>query len=112
TVTLDPNNIDTLTKWWLDRMVHSTRPLLEKMTLFWHDHFATSIDKDGMDFTKMQTQNNLLRSVAFGQFEPILNAISRDPAMMIWLDLTSNSKRSPNENYAREVMELVSLGLG
>src|SRR5882757_2134604 len=48
-VTIDPNNSDTLIKWWLDRMVHTTRPLLEQMTLFWHDHFATSIDKDGMD---------------------------------------------------------------
>jgi uncharacterized protein (DUF1800 family) len=111
-VAIDTNNSDTLVKWWLDRMVHTTRPLLEKLTLFWHDHFATSIDKDGMDVPKMQVQNDLLRTMAFGQFEPFLNAISRNPAMMIWLDLTSNSKRNPNENYAREVMELFSLGVG
>jgi uncharacterized protein (DUF1800 family) len=111
-VAIDTSSSDTLIKWWLDRMVHTTRPLLEKLTLFWHDHFATSIDKDGMDVTKMQVQNELLRTMAFGQFEPFLNAMSRNPAMMIWLDLTSNIKRSPNENYAREVMELFSLGVG
>jgi uncharacterized protein (DUF1800 family) len=111
-VTIDPNSQDSLTKWWLDRMMRTTRPLLEKMTLFWHDHFATSFDKDGIDVNKMLTQNALLRSLAFDRFEVILNAISRDPAMMTWLDLTLNRKRSPNENYAREVMELFSLGLG
>jgi uncharacterized protein (DUF1800 family) len=111
-VVVDPNNSDTLTKWWLDRMVRTRRPLLEKMVLFWHDHFATSIDKDGIDVPKMQRQNELFRTMAFDPFEPILNAVSRDPAMMVWLDLTLNRKRSPNENYAREVMELFTLGLG
>lgn len=111
-VVIDPNSQDSLTKWWLDRMVRTTRPLLEKMVLFWHDHFATSFDKDGIDVAKMQRQNDLFRSMAFGYFELILNAVSRDPAMMVWLDLTLNRKRSPNENYAREVMELFSLGIG
>jgi uncharacterized protein (DUF1800 family) len=105
-------NRDTLVKWWLDRMVRTRRPLLEKLVLFWHDHFATSLDKDGIDVPKMQRQNELFRSMAMDQFEPILNAVSRDPAMMIWLDLTLNRKNSPNENYAREVMELFSLGVG
>jgi uncharacterized protein (DUF1800 family) len=103
---------DSLTKWWLDRMVRTRRPLLEKLVLFWHDHFATSFDKDGIDIPKMQRQNDLFRTMAMGQFEQILNAVSRDPAMMVWLDLTLNRKRSPNENYAREVMELFSLGIG
>jgi uncharacterized protein (DUF1800 family) len=111
-VVVDPNSQDSLTKWWLDRMVRTTRPLLEKMVLFWHDHFATSFDKDGIDVAKMRRQNELFRSMAFGSFELLLNAVSRDPAMMVWLDLTLNRKRSPNENYAREVMELFSLGIG
>jgi len=111
-IVVDPGNRDTLTRWWLDRMMRTTRPLLEKITLFWHDHFATSIDKDGMDVPKMQRQNALFRSMGMGQFEPFLNAVSRDPAMMTWLDLTSNRRTSPNENYAREVMELFALGVG
>jgi uncharacterized protein (DUF1800 family) len=111
-VTVDPNNRDTLIKWWLDRMVRTQRPLLEKMVLFWHDHFATSFDKDGIDIAKMRRQNELFRSMAMDPFVSILNAVSRDPAMMVWLDLTLNRKRSPNENYAREVMELFALGVG
>lgn len=111
-VTVETNNKDTLIKWWLDRMVRTNRPLLEKMTLFWHDHFATSFDKDGIDVAKMQRQNTTLRNMAFDYLETILNAMSRDPAMMVWLDLTLNRKNSPNENYAREVMELFALGLG
>ncbi|MCC7372306.1 MAG: DUF1800 domain-containing protein [Chloroflexi bacterium] len=111
-VTVDPANKDTLIRWWLDRMVRTSRPLLEKVVLFWHDHFATSFDKDGIDVPKMQAQNLLFRTMGMGQFEPFLNAVSRDPAMMIWLDLTLNRKNSPNENYAREVMELFALGIG
>lgn len=103
---------DSLVKWWLDRMVRTRRPLLEKMVLFWHDHFATSFDKDGLDIAKMRRQNELFRALAMDSFESILNAVSRDPAMMIWLDLTLNRRRSPNENYAREVMELFALGVG
>jgi uncharacterized protein (DUF1800 family) len=110
-VTVDTSQ-DSQIKWWLDRMVRTRRPLLEKMVLFWHDHFATSIDKDGMDIPKMQRQNELFRSMAMDPFVSILNAVSRDPAMMIWLDLTLNRKLSPNENYAREVMELFALGVG
>src|SRR5215207_3753733 len=105
-VVVDPTVRDIHARWWLDRMMRTTRPLLEKITLFWHDHFATSVDKDGMDVPKMQRQNELFRSMGMGPFEPFLNAVSRDPAMMVWLDLTSNRKNSPNENYAREVMEL------
>lgn len=111
-VTVDPNSRDSLVKWWLDRMVRTRRPLLEKLVLFWHDHFATSFDKDGITVARMQRQNEMFRSFAVGPLEPILNAVSRDPAMMIWLDLTLNRRRSPNENYAREVMELFSLGVG
>jgi uncharacterized protein (DUF1800 family) len=111
-VPIDPNSRDSLVKWWLDRMVRTRKPLLEKMVLFWHDHFATSFDKDGIDVPKMARQNELFRAMALDPFESILNAVSRDPAMMIWLDLTLNRKNSPNENYAREVMELFALGVG
>lgn len=111
-VVIDVNSRDSLIKWWLDRMMRTTRPLAEKMTLFWHDHFATSFDKDGIDVNKMLVQNELFRSMATTAFGPLLNAVSRDPAMMVWLDLTLNRKNSPNENYAREVMELFALGIG
>jgi uncharacterized protein (DUF1800 family) len=110
-VTIDTNK-DSLIKWWLDRMFRTRRPLLEKMVLFWHDHFATSFDKDGLDIARMKRQNDLFRTMAMDPLLPILNAVSRDPAMMIWLDLTLNRRTSPNENYAREVMELFALGIG
>ena len=74
------------------------------MTLFWHDHFATSIAKV-QSSALMQRQNNLLRSQALGDFRGLLQAIGKDPAMLIWLDSTINRKARPNENYAREVME-------
>jgi uncharacterized protein (DUF1800 family) len=97
--------------WWMYGMLHGGHPLREKLTLFWHNHFATSITKvrgTGLMFA----QNELLRTHALGKFEPFLQAISRDPAMLLWLDSNSNVKGKPNENYAREVMELFSLGVG
>ena len=99
------------TLWWLDRMVRTRRPLLEKMTLFWHDHFATSGEKEGI-IPRMASQNQLLRANALGNFENMLRAISRDPSMMLWQDIVSNKKGNPNENFARELMELFSLGIG
>ncbi len=97
--------------WWLDRMVRTRRPLLEKMTLFWHDHFATSGEKEGI-IPRMASQNELLRQNALGNFENMLRAISRDPSMMLWQDIVSNKKGNPNENFARELMELFSIGIG
>jgi uncharacterized protein (DUF1800 family) len=96
---------------WLYRMIHTPRPLLERMTLFWHDHFATSIVKVGSP-SAMQHQNALLRAHALGDFKALLERIGKDPAMLIWLDATANRRARPNENYAREVMELFSLGRG
>lgn len=96
---------------WLYRMIHTPRPLLERMTLFWHDHFATSIVKVASP-AAMQRQNALFRSHALGDFKALLGAIGKDPAMLIWLDSTANRRARPNENYAREVMELFSLGRG
>ncbi len=97
--------------WWLYCMLHSGHPLREKLTLFWHNHFATSIAKVN-SAREMFNQNKLLRQHALGKFGPFLLAISKDAAMLHWLDSNSNIKGKPNENYAREIMELFSLGVG
>jgi uncharacterized protein (DUF1800 family) len=105
------SDLEHLQAIWLYRMIFTPHPLCERMTLFWHDHFATSIAKvqsPGL----MQRQNDLLRSRALGDFRGLLESIGKDPAMLIWLDSTANKKAHPNENYAREVMELFSLGRG
>ena len=94
--------------WWIDRMVRSNRPLVEKMTLFWHDHFATS----EQDTPLMLAQNRLLRSHALGSFRALLRGVTRDPAMQLFLSLADSTKEHPNENYARELMELFTLGRG
>ena len=96
---------------WLYRMISTGHPLRERMTLFWHDHFATSqakVNNAGL----MQRQNDLFRAHALGDFKGLLAAVGKDPAMLIWLDSTANRKAHPNENYAREVMELFTLGRG
>ena len=97
--------------WWLYCMLHGGHPLREKLTLFWHNHFATSLIKV-QDPTLMFRQNCLLREHALGRFGPMLQAVSRDGAMLVWLDSNSNVKGRPNENYARELLELFSLGIG
>jgi len=97
--------------WWTARMLITQRPLQEKMTLFWHNHFATSGEKvtpGGM----MYVQNELLRQFATGNFRDMLMAVSKDPAMLFWLDNQYNIKGKANENFAREVMELFTLGIG
>ena len=96
--------------WWLDRMLRTKRPLSEKMTLFWHGHFATSVQK--VPAPAMVAQIDLFRQLGLGRFPALLSAVTRDPAMLIWLDNRANAKAHPNENYAREVMELFALGLG
>jgi uncharacterized protein (DUF1800 family) len=96
---------------WLYRMIFTAHPLRERMTLFWHNHFATSMAKV-QSASLMQQQNSLLRANALGDFRKLLEAIGKDPAMLIWLDSTTNRKAKPNENYAREVMELFTLGRG
>ena len=102
---------DGLRAWWLRRMIHTPHPLLEKMTLFWHNHFATSNAKVG-NATLMQRHVHLLRTHALGRYEPLLEAVSRDPAMLVWLDADANRRSLPNENYPRELMGRFSLGLG
>lgn len=94
--------------WWLDRMIRSTHPLQEKLTLFWHDHFATA---EG-DTPLLLAQNRMLRKHAFGSFRTLLGEVTRDPAMQLFLSLADSTKDAPNENYARELMELFTLGSG
>jgi uncharacterized protein (DUF1800 family) len=106
---LDPENEwghDVL--WWLDRMIRSRHPLQEKLTLFWHDHFATT----DQDTPMMLAQNRTLRRHALGRFPDLLGAVTRDPAMLLFLSLANSDKEAPNENYARELMELFTLGRG
>ena len=108
---LAAGNTQQLAAQWIYRMLHTPTPLLEKMTLFWHGHFATSAAKVE-DAKLMQQQNNLLREHALGDFSKLALEISRDPAMLLYLDSASNRKAHPNENYAREIMELFCLGEG
>ena len=114
---------------WLFRMVHSRRPLQEKMTLFWHNHFATAFSKiaseaGATEATRMlaakptedaggvKGQLELLREHALGNFRDLLLAIAQDPAMLYWLDGRSNTRARPQENFARELMELFTMGVG
>lgn len=97
--------------WWIERMVRSEDPLTDRMTLFWHGHFVSSV-KDVGNALDMIRQIQFLRSHALGRFEPLLRGIGRDPAMLRYLNNDTNVKDHPNENWARELMELFSLGDG
>ena len=97
--------------WWADRMVATPRPLEEKMTLFWHGHFATSETKV-RDYRKLLLQNQTLRDHATGNFRDLLLAVMRDPAMLVYLDNGQNVKDHPNENFGRELLELFTMGVG
>jgi hypothetical protein len=105
------NDATHMPAWWLTRMLHSPHPLQEKITLLWHNHFATSYAKV-QSARFMLGQYQLMRRHALGSFAALLKAMSTDPAMMIWLDTRASKKGNPNENYARELMELFSLGIG
>lgn len=94
--------------WWLDRMVRSTHQLTERMTLVWHSWFATSLDAASAQL--MLAQNRMMRARWMGNFHDLLLEVTRDPAMLLWLNGVSNNKYSPNENYGREMMELFTLG--
>ena len=108
---LATGNSQQLSAWWTYRMLATSAQLLEKLTLFWHGHFATGAEKVD-DAELMYTQNNLLRQFALGHFPELMLEISRDPAMLIYLDSATNRKAHPNENFAREIMELFCLGEG
>jgi uncharacterized protein (DUF1800 family) len=124
-----PNtSIEDARQRWLFRMVHSPRPLQEKMALFWHNHFATAYSKvagfgGAVQGTKMlalkagelpgpQGQIELFRQRALGSFRDLLVEMARDPAMLVWLDNRTNTRQRPQENFAREVMELFTCGIG
>jgi len=100
-----------LRAWWLREMLVTPSPITERMTLFWHNHFATSQQKVRSS-QLMYRQNALLRSEALGNFGAMLHAVAKDPAMLVYLDNAGNRKQAPNENFAREVMELFTLGEG
>jgi uncharacterized protein (DUF1800 family) len=108
---LDLQNIEDVQTWWLYRMVQTRRPLLEKLTLFWHGHFAVANYKVANPLL-MHRHIALLRANSLGRFDDLLLAVSKDPAMLIWLDGASNHRNAPNENYGRELLELYTLGIG
>ncbi len=102
---------DRVTYWWAERMLNSPRPLREKMALFWHGHFATNEDKV-RDYRKMLKQLRLFQDKGLGDFRSLLVGVAQDPAMLSFLDAGVNTKQSPNENFAREIMELFTMGVG
>jgi uncharacterized protein (DUF1800 family) len=123
------SNIAHARQRWLFRMVHSDRPLQEKMTLFWHNHFATAFSKvsgntTALDGTRAMAakasetpagipgQIELFRQYAVGNFRDLLVAVTKDVAMLVWLDGRTNVRRQPQENFARELMELFTMGVG
>lgn len=108
---LDFTKLADIQRWWLYRMCFTRCPLQEKLTLFWHGHFATSNKKVNSAFA-MYIQNLSFRKYGLGDFQQLLLTISKDPAMIIWLDNQQNKKGKPNENYGREIMELFTIGIG
>ena len=123
------SNIVDARQRWLFRMVHTNRPLQEKMTLFWHNHFATAYTKIGGTFGategarymaakpsedpgRVRGQIEMLRANALGNFRDILVNIAKDVAMLIWLDGRTNTRARPQENFGREIMELFTMGVG
>src|SRR5947209_9298247 len=107
----DPKKIEAAKFWWVNRMLYTQRPLQEKMVLFWHNHFATANSKVA-NSVLMQQQMQLFRDQGMGNFETLLQMVTRDPATLEWLDNRLNKKGAPNENYAREVQELFTVGIG
>lgn len=97
--------------WWINHMRTTSTPLFERMTLFWHNHFTSSIDKV-LQPSLLHIQNETLRQHALGNFGDLLRAMMKDPAMLIYLDGMMNQKEKINENYAREFLELFTLGQG
>ncbi len=97
--------------WWLDRLVAADHQLAEKLVFFWHGHWATSVEKV-RSAVAMLAQQQTFRALGAGDFGPFLKAMLRDPALVIWLDGQQNTKAAPNENLARESMELFTLGIG
>lgn len=110
---LAANDIETqrLGLWWANRMLTTRRPLEEKLTLFWHGHFATGENKV-RDYRMMLRQNQMFREHASGTFRDLVVGILKDPAMLVFLDNGENIKKHPNENFGRELLELFTMGVG
>ncbi len=100
-----------LTYWWYNLMLTEKHSFREKMVLFWHNHFVSELSKVGLP-QRMYWQNKLFRDYAFGNFKELTKKIAIDPAMLIYLDGRKNRKEDPNENFARELMELFTIGIG
>lgn len=109
-VSIESSPLTGLSLRWLTRMANTKRPLQEKMTLFWHGHLTSQFSVV-RDPAAMQRQNDLFRTMAMDRFPAILKAMTRDSAMSVYLDIAGSSRRAPNENYARELMELFALGV-
>jgi uncharacterized protein (DUF1800 family) len=107
----DEANTDALRAWWLRRMIETPHPLLEKMTLFWHEHFAVT-GRRVNNASLMRNHVQLLRRHALGRYPPLLEAVSHDPAMLVSAGAEQNRKALPNDNYARELLARFSLGPG
>ncbi len=104
-------SILSLQLWWLDRMLATPAPLQEKMAFFFHGHFTTAAIQKGVSPAMVYTQNQLFRRYALGNLRELTREVSRDPAMLLYLDNATNVASHPNENYARELMELFTLGV-
>ena len=108
-----PGNVkelEPLQGWWVNLMLKTKYPVLERLTLFWHNHFATGFAKVGRtDY--MHRQNSLFRTMGMGKFRDLVTAVAQDPAMLIWLDNNTNTKGKQNQNFARELMELFTTGV-
>lgn len=98
-----------LQTWWIKHLLTTKTPFLERMTLFWHNHFPSSILKTNQA-SFLHRQNLLFRRHALGNYASLLRSIAKDPAMLLYLDGHNNTKESPNENFAREILELFTLG--
>ena len=105
-----PQDTDALKRYWMIRFCQTTRPLEEVMTMFWHGHFATSdfkVQNPSIEYR----QNQLFRKHAMGNFRQMLGEIATDPSMLIWLDGNNSTKKAPNENFSRELLELFTMGV-
>ncbi|MFN0059295.1 MAG: DUF1800 family protein [Planctomycetota bacterium] len=102
---------EMLKAWWLTELLQTSSPITEHLTLFWHNHFTSSLRKVRLPALMWQ-QNALFRRHAAGNFAELLRAVCRDPAMLIYLDTQQNNRKQPNENFARELLELFTLGEG
>ncbi|HEX6881774.1 MAG TPA: DUF1800 domain-containing protein [Planctomycetota bacterium] len=107
----DRAQVDDFLEWWVARMLAGANPLRERMVLFWHGHFTSSMEAVKSSYEMIQ-QNQMFRRHALASFRELLHGVARDPAMLVYLDNTSSKKGHPNENFARELLELYTLGLG